>query len=110
MALSLVIVSRIKNVRGFLFDTLLGLCDSICMETGIVTSKGQVVIPAKIRRSLGIGLGTRLIFEQKQGTIEVRPITSAYIDSIQGMLADGTGESWTSELLREHASEVEKAG
>lgn len=80
------------------------------METAIVTSKGQVVIPAKIRRSLGIRQGTRLVFDQKQGTIEVRPITEAYIESVKGILADGSGESWTAELVREHAEEVEKDG
>lgn len=80
------------------------------METATVTSKGQVVIPAKIRRSLGIHAGTRLVFDQKQGTFEVRPITLAYIDSVKGILADGRGESWTAELLREHAEEVENDG
>lgn len=77
------------------------------METAIVTSKGQVVIPAKIRRALGIKAGTRLVFDQKQGTFEVRPITEAYIDSVKGILADESGKSWTEELIREHAEEVE---
>lgn len=77
------------------------------METAIVTSKGQVVIPAKIRRTLGIRQGTRLVFDQKQGTFEVRPITEAYIDSVQGMLKRKPGEkALTQELIEEHAAEV----
>ena len=77
------------------------------METAIVTSKGQVVIPAKIRRALGIHAGTRLVFDQKQGTFEVRPITEAYIDSVKGMLKRKPGEKpVTQELIEEHAAEV----
>jgi hypothetical protein len=48
-----------------------------------------------------------LVFDQKQGTFEVRPITEAYIDSVKGILADGSGKSWTAELVREHAVEAE---
>jgi AbrB family looped-hinge helix DNA binding protein len=77
------------------------------METATVTSKGQVVIPAKIRRSLGIKAGTRLVFDQKQGTFEVRPITEAYIDSLRGLLKGKPGEKpVTRELIEAHAAEV----
>jgi len=80
------------------------------MEEAVVTTKGQVVIPAKLRRKLGIEPGTRLIFDQKNSTMIVRPVTEAYIDSLQGMLADGDGESWTDALVREHAEELAKEG
>lgn len=77
------------------------------MDTAIVTSKGQVVIPAKIRRSLDIRQGTRLVFSQKDGTFEVRPITGAYIDSVRGMLKRSPGERpVTRELIEDHAAEV----
>ena len=77
------------------------------MNTAVVTTKGQVVIPAKIRRSLGIKPGTRLVFNQKSSTIEVRPITEAYIDSIQGILQRKSGEKpVTQELVEGHAVEV----
>lgn len=80
------------------------------MEAVVVTTKGQVVIPAKLRRKLGIKPGTRLMFDEKNSQMIVRPITEAYIDSIQGMLADGDGESWTDALVKEHAEEVAKEG
>ena len=77
------------------------------MDTAVVTTKGQVVIPARIRRTLGIKPGTRLVFDQKKGSFEVRPITEAYIDSIQGMLQRKPGEKpMTKELVEEHAAEV----
>ena len=39
------------------------------MESSIVTTKGQVVIPAKIRRKYGIKIGTKIQFEEKNGEI-----------------------------------------
>ena len=77
------------------------------MQTAVVTTKGQVVIPAKIRRALGIRPGTRLVFDQKEGTFEVRPITEAYIESVRGILKRKPGEKpVTRELIEEHAAEV----
>ena len=38
------------------------------METGYVTSKGQLVIPSKMRRKFGIRPGTRVnFFEEADG-------------------------------------------
>jgi AbrB family looped-hinge helix DNA binding protein len=88
-------------------DTLARGWHSLSMDTAIVTSKGQVVIPARIRRSLDIRQGTRLVFNQKDGTFEVRPITGAYIDSVRGMLKRNPGERpVTEELIQAHADEV----
>jgi antitoxin PrlF len=44
------------------------------MSTVTVSDKGQVVIPAAIRRRLGIEPGTRLDFELEGDTIRVRPL------------------------------------
>jgi AbrB family looped-hinge helix DNA binding protein len=77
------------------------------MDTAIVTTKGQVVIPAKIRRARDIRQGTRLVFTQKNGSLEARPITGAYIDSVRGMLKRNPGERpVTEELIQAHADEV----
>lgn len=55
---------------------------------GVVTSRGQLVIPAELRRQYNIGEGTRVRFENTGLGILVRPITDEYIDSVRGMLAD----------------------
>jgi antitoxin PrlF len=44
------------------------------MSTVTVSEKGQVVIPAAIRRRLGIAPGTKLAFELEGDSIRVRPI------------------------------------
>ena len=37
------------------------------LEVAKVTSKGQVTIPAAVRRSMGIGEGDRLVFVEQEG-------------------------------------------
>ena len=54
------------------------------------TSKGQLVIPAELRRKHRIEAGTRVRFLEDQfGRIVLQPITEDYIGRIRGCLADG---------------------
>jgi AbrB family looped-hinge helix DNA binding protein len=54
------------------------------------TSKGQLVIPAQLRRKHKIEAGTEVqIFEDQFGRIVLQPITDDYIDRVRGMLARG---------------------
>jgi AbrB family looped-hinge helix DNA binding protein len=54
------------------------------------TSKGQLVIPAALRRKHKIKAGTKVQFLEDQfGRIVLVPITEDYIDRVMGMLADG---------------------
>lgn len=50
------------------------------------TTKGQVVIPAAIRRKLGIESGTRIQVkvDEKNAQIILKPITREYIHSMRG--------------------------
>jgi len=68
------------------------------------TSKGQLVIPAELRRKHGIQAGTRVKFlEDEFGRIILQPITDEYIDRLMGCLADGPDllAEWTKEHRRE---------
>ncbi|MEW6684281.1 MAG: AbrB/MazE/SpoVT family DNA-binding domain-containing protein [Nitrospirota bacterium] len=73
------------------------------METAYVTSKGQLVIPAKIRRQYGIKPGTKILFIQRNGELVFQPVTKNYIRSVCGMLTSDT--SVTKELLEERAKD-----
>lgn len=55
------------------------------MET-IATSKGQVVIPSKIRKQLGIKDGTYLKIDVNTDTRQIilTPVTREYIRSLRG--------------------------
>ncbi|MDA2938394.1 AbrB/MazE/SpoVT family DNA-binding domain-containing protein [Acidobacteria bacterium AH-259-A15] len=55
------------------------------MET-TATAKGQIVIPAALRRKFGIKEGTRIRVEldEKTQRIILKPITREYIHSLRG--------------------------
>jgi AbrB family looped-hinge helix DNA binding protein len=74
--------------------------------SGTVTSKGQLVIPAELRRKNGIKAGTKVHFlEDELGRIVLQPVTEEYVDRLMGCLAGGSDmlESW----MREHREEGE---
>ena len=50
-----------------------------------ITQKGQVVIPAEIRRELDIKVGTKVTFQIDKGSIRIQPITDEFIDSLIGI-------------------------
>ena len=54
------------------------------------TSKGQLVIPAELRRKHKIEAGTKVaILEDQFGRIVLQPITDEYVDRVRGLLAHG---------------------
>lgn len=75
-------------------------------ETAYMTSKGQVVVPARIRRRFGIKPGTRLTFHEDNGRIVVQPVTKEYISSFRGVFKLKPGEkSAVQEHLEDRAKE-----
>lgn len=59
------------------------------MNTGIVTIKGQVVIPSRIRRRLGIKKGTKVCFIERNDDVIIRPLTKDYFERMAGFLNTG---------------------
>jgi AbrB family looped-hinge helix DNA binding protein len=76
------------------------------MESAYVTTKGQLVIPARIRRKLGIKPGTKVCFVERGGEILFQPVTKEYIRSVCGMLKSPT--SVTQELLADRKKDKER--
>jgi len=76
------------------------------METTHVTSKGQLVIPARLRKKYGITSGTAIRFIERENEILLQPVTSEYIRSVRGMLKSKT--SATRELLEERSREKKR--
>ena len=74
-------------------------------EIGYVTSKGQVVVPVRIRRKFGIKAGTRLNFQEDNGRIVVQPVTKEYISSFRGIFKLKPGEK---SAVREHLDDRAK--
>ena len=76
------------------------------MEMATVTSKGQLVIPIRIRRRYGIKAGTRVRFLERGQEIVIQPLTPAYIRSLRGILRDHP--SLSQELLQERARDRDR--
>jgi len=76
------------------------------METAYITSKGQLVIPAKLRKRYGMKPGTKVCFVEREHEILFQPVTKEYIRSVCGMLKSDT--SVTQELLKERAKDKER--
>ena len=70
-------------------------------ESAYVTSKGQLVVPARLRRKYGIKAGTRLNFTEENGRIVMQPVTREYISSFRGIFKLKPGEKSAVQELRE---------
>src|SRR5207244_1329955 len=71
----------------------------------VVSEKGQVTIPKKLRDSLGIRPGQTLDFEEESGTLVARKLLSdeyrKAIESVRGILKDEWPGYTTDEILKE---------
>ncbi len=74
-------------------------------EVSTVTTKGQLVIPSKLRRKYAIRKGTRVAFVDEGDRIILQPITPEFIQSLRGCL--GKGSSALEILLQERRRERE---
>lgn len=59
------------------------------MATSVVTFKGQIVIPSRLRKKAGIKPGTRVYLEEKSGDIIVHPATPDFYERTFGVLKGG---------------------
>ena len=75
------------------------------MDKAIVTVKGQVVIPARLRRKYGIKKGTHVTLYEREGEIIIKPVTDEYIRTMAGMT--GTKGKLLKTLMEEKAKEQE---
>jgi AbrB family looped-hinge helix DNA binding protein len=79
----------------------------------VISSKGQVVIPAELREQLGLRKGTAASWREEDGRLVLTPITERRLDEIMGFLkpAPGTGsmfEDLFTERERERKRENER--
>ncbi len=70
-----------------------------------ITSKGQIVIPASLRRKFGITPQTRIVISEDGQQIILKPITSEAIRQLHGSLK---GSGLVKALLEERAEERER--
>lgn len=74
------------------------------MET-YATVKGQIVIPATLRRKYGIKNGTKIIVTDVGDAIVLKPVTEQYLRSLQGSLK---GKGGLKTLMDERRKDKER--
>ena len=74
------------------------------MET-VVASKGQIVIPAILRRKYGIKNGTKIIVTDIGDAIVLKPVTEQYLRNLQGSLK---GKGGLKVLVEERRNDRER--
>jgi AbrB family looped-hinge helix DNA binding protein len=74
------------------------------MET-YATVKGQIVIPAALRRKYGIKTGTKIIITDNGDSISLRPVTEQYLRNLQGSLK---GRGAMKVLVKERSNDKER--
>jgi AbrB family looped-hinge helix DNA binding protein len=53
-------------------------------DVSTVSTKGQLAIPARLRRKHGIKKGTRVTFIEEQGRLVLQPLTPEFVRSLRG--------------------------
>jgi AbrB family looped-hinge helix DNA binding protein len=74
------------------------------MET-YATVKGQIVIPATLRRKYGIKNGTKIIVTDIGDAIVLKPVTEQYLRNLQGSLK---GKGGLKTLMEERRKDKER--
>lgn len=72
-------------------------------EVSTVTTKGQLVIPAKLRRKYSIRKGTQVAFVEEENGLFLQPLTPEFVRSLRGCL--GKDSSALEFLLEERRRE-----
>lgn len=55
-------------------------------DVSTVTTKGQLVIPAKLRRKYSIRKGTQVAFVEEENRLVLQPLTPDFVRSLRGSL------------------------
>ena len=75
------------------------------IEVSTVTTKGQLVIPSKLRRKYSIKEGTQVAFVEQENRLVLQPLTPEFIRSLRGSLK---GEPSALKALLEHRKRERK--
>ncbi len=59
------------------------------METSVLTTKGQLLIPKRIRNKYGIKSGVKIVFEETDKGVLITPMNEQYFKSFAGILKGG---------------------
>lgn len=71
----------------------------------VISSKGQVVIPAELREQFGLAKGTAATWTEENGRLILTPLTAQRLREIRGFLAPKPGEP---SMFEEHFADRQR--
>lgn len=75
------------------------------METSTITSKGQILIPKRIRTKYGINAGSKILFEETKEGVIIKPLNEQFFKSLRGILkSDGNLLSELKQMKKEEST------
>lgn len=77
------------------------------METSTLTTKGQIVIPKRIRSKYGMKGGVKIFFEETKEGVLIIPMNEDYFKSFRGILKTGNLQE-DMKALREEENRYER--
>ncbi|MFN2438242.1 MAG: AbrB/MazE/SpoVT family DNA-binding domain-containing protein [Chitinophagaceae bacterium] len=79
------------------------------METSILTPKGQLLIPKRLRDKYGLQPGIKIVFEESKNGLIVKPMNKNYFKQFRGKYKNlPTKEEWLKYKKEERAIEDNK--
>lgn len=78
------------------------------METSVLTSKGQLLIPKRLRTKYGIKSGIKVVFEETDKGVLITPMNEQYFKSFAGILKGGNLAADMKKLKEEEKALEEK--
>jgi len=72
------------------------------MQSGILTTKGQIVIPKALRDKYKLKPGTKVFFEETAGGIIMKQVDAAFVRNAKGMIPPKKGEKPMAEWWPEY--------
>lgn len=78
--------------------------------TRTLSTKGQLVIPSKVRQALGLKPGTKvsIVADMRRRTIQVTPVANDPIESATGFLAGVKSKGAFKRILKEKYAEIKR--
>jgi len=76
------------------------------MTTTVMTGKGQIVIPSKLRRRFNMKKGTKLYIEERGDELVLKAVTPEYFEKMAGVLQ--TKGKLSKALLEERSKDKER--
>lgn len=83
------------------------------METSVLTSKGQLLIPKRLRTKYGIRSGVKVAFIETKDGLLLKAMDEAYFEQFAGLLKDAVPsteefKTWKAEEKEKEAQRTEK--